>query len=148
VRHVIFQIPDSAAPRLGLARVRDGGGDGTARTARGLVSPEDYHRGIPEAEPVSVGGPEAFLATRLGDATIDVNSLVFHGEELEPKKLPGVYRIFVLGGSTIFGYLESIPSNPEAHPYKLKIDLRERLHDPKLAVVNAGVTSYTLRTSG
>ena len=85
--------------------------------------------------------------TRLGDATIDVNSLGFRGEEFEPKKPPGVYRIFVLGGSTTFGYPESIPSNQETYPYKLQVDLREQLHDPKLEVVNAGVTGYTLRTS-
>ncbi len=85
--------------------------------------------------------------TRLGDASIDANSLGFRGGEFEPKKPGDVYRIFVLGGSTTFGYPESIPSTEETYPYKLELELRERLHDPKLEVVNAGLTGYTLRTS-
>jgi lysophospholipase L1-like esterase len=85
--------------------------------------------------------------TRLGNASIDVNSLGFRGEEFEPKKPSGVYRIFVLGGSTTFGYPESIPSTEDTYPYKLEQQLRERLHDPELEVVNGGLTGYTLRTS-
>jgi len=123
--------------------------EGTARLAQRAGW---YHPKIITAEYLK---PNPYLSeilkpsshTRLGDATIDVNSLGFRGDEFEPKKPPGVYRIFVLGGSTTFGYPESIPSNQETYPYKLQVDLRERLHDPKLEVVNAGVTGYTLRTS-
>jgi len=85
--------------------------------------------------------------TRPGGARIEVNSLGFRGPEFFPKKPPGVYRIFVLGGSTSFGYPESIRSTADTYPFRLQAELRSRLGSAAVEVINAGVIGYTLRTS-
>jgi lysophospholipase L1-like esterase len=86
--------------------------------------------------------------TRLpGSAQVDVNSLGFRGDEIAPRKPEGVFRIVALGGSTTFGYHNSIPSTEETWPYKLERELRQRFPDRSIEVVNAGVPGYTLRNS-
>ena len=87
------------------------------------------------------------LHTKLGKAQIDVNSLGFRGEEFSPRKPPGTYRIFVLGGSTTFGYPESLWTTEDTYPFKLQNELRSRLGLQTIEVINAGVPGYTLRTS-
>jgi len=84
---------------------------------------------------------------RVGNATIDVNSLGFRGPEFAARKPDHVFRIFVLGGSTTFGYPASIPRTEDTYPFKLQEALRQRLGTKDVEVINAGVTGYTLRTS-
>ena len=67
--------------------------------------------------------------------TININSFGFRGNEIEVEKEPGVYRIFMLGGSTMFGYGSSsdqttIPS------YFLNQSVEDGLN---VEVINAGV---------
>jgi len=85
-------------------------------------------------------------ATR-GGGRIEVNSLGFRGPEFSARKPAGVYRIFALGGSTTFGYPESIPATEDTYPFKLQARLQARGGTVAVEVINAGVVGYTLRTS-
>jgi lysophospholipase L1-like esterase len=100
--------------------------------------------------------PNPFLSSALrpgsdtrptADARVRVNRLGFRGDEIAVRKPDGVFRIVALGGSTTFGYHNSIPSNDETWPTKLERALARRLPGRKIEVVNAGVPGYTLRNS-
>lgn len=85
--------------------------------------------------------------TQLRTASVDVNSLGFRGPEFSARKPDGVFRVFVLGGSTTFGYPESIPTTQDTYPFKLQEALQRRFGRSRVEVINAGVTGYSLRTN-
>ncbi|HBY60630.1 MAG TPA: hypothetical protein DEH78_12465 [Solibacterales bacterium] len=86
-------------------------------------------------------------STPVARGSVDVNSEGFRGRAVSRKKPDGVYRIFVLGGSTTFGYPQGLPATEDTYPFQLEAELRKRLRTEKIEVVNAGVTGYTTRTS-
>ncbi len=83
-----------------------------------------------------------YLQTRpvAGDAERRINRWGFRGEEIEFRKPPGTYRIFVLGGSTV--YCGNVDFE-ESHPRILELALRRRYPDHAIEVQNAGMEWYT-----
>lgn len=121
----------------------------TARAAyrRGRYSPKVVNEVYLQKNPYLGNVLKPGSRTQWQSATIDVNALGFRGAEFSPRKPAGVYRIFVLGGSTTFGYPGSIPRTEDTYPYKMQGALRAQLGTSQIEVINAGVTGYTLRTS-
>jgi lysophospholipase L1-like esterase len=70
---------------------------------------------------------------------LHINSLGFRGEEIEKEKSPNTYRIFILGGSTV--YNEYTPYEENAARV-LEKQLQMRYPDKKIEVINAGVRYY------
>ncbi len=66
------------------------------------------------------------------------NALGFRGPEIDQQKPPGVYRVAILGASTVYG---SLNDDPDTLSLQLEAMLREQL-GPNIQVVNAGVPSY------
>jgi hypothetical protein len=66
------------------------------------------------------------------------NALGFRGPELSPTKPPGVYRVAIVGGSTVYGALND---DPDTIALKLQALLQADL-GPNIEVINAGVPSY------
>jgi lysophospholipase L1-like esterase len=66
------------------------------------------------------------------------NSLGFRSPETTVPKPPGVFRIFCLGGSTTYG--TSVHKPEQAYPAQLGDFLRERTGNPKIEVINAGIS--------
>ena len=138
-----FQFAVAAIPLLALM------GEGAARLAHrlGRYTPKIITESYLQPNPYLYQIPTPGASVQAHLSRIDINSLGFRNEEFAPRKPPGYYRIFVLGGSTTFGYPGSIPSNQETFPYKLQLELRKRLNTNHIEVINAGVIGYTLRTS-
>jgi lysophospholipase L1-like esterase len=67
------------------------------------------------------------------------NSLGYRGEEVAVPKPRGVFRIAVLGGSTI--YTVEVDDYRESFPYQLQQELRR--NRPAIEVVNAGCPMYS-----
>lgn len=124
-------------------------GEGAARLAHrmGRYTPKIITESYLQPNPYLYQIPTPGVSVQAHLSRIDINSLGFRNEEFAPQKPLGYYRIFVLGGSTTFGYPGSIPSNQETFPYKLQQELRGRLKTEHIEVINAGVIGYTLRTS-
>jgi lysophospholipase L1-like esterase len=140
-KNVKFAI--AAIPVLALM------GEGAARLAHrmGRYTPKIITESYLQPNPYLYQIPTPGVSVQAHLSRIDINSLGFRNEEFAPRKPLGHYRIFVLGGSTTFGYPGSIPSNQETFPYKLQQELRRRLKTEHIEVINAGVIGYTLRTS-
>ena len=68
--------------------------------------------------------------------TVNINSDGFRGSELETDY---TYRVFVIGGSTVFG--AGLPSDEFTIPSKLEKLLNEQ--ENKTEVINAGISSIT-----
>jgi hypothetical protein len=66
------------------------------------------------------------------------NALGFRGPEIAQQKPPGVYRVAILGASTVYG---SLNDDPDTLNLQLEAMLRDQL-GPNIQVVNAGVPSY------
>lgn len=67
----------------------------------------------------------------------EINSLGFRGPELVMPKPKGVFRVFILGASTVSGG----PNEKWTIDYYLQKDLRQFI--PNVEVINAGVPGYT-----
>lgn len=85
------------------------------------------------------GGLKPGYRFRSATTSIGVNSLGFRGPEIESPKRAGVFRIFLVGGSSVFGYLVS---DEDTSSVRLERYLRERVKRPIVEVVNAGVPAY------
>ena len=79
-----------------------------------------------------------------GDVGRHINRWAFRGEEIELQKPPGTYRIFVMGGSTV--YCGNVDFE-ESHPRMLELALRQRYPGRLIEVQNAGVEWYTSQHS-
>ena len=73
--------------------------------------------------------------------TVSINSHGFRGNEFNMDKEKNTFRIFVIGGSTIFGTGAS--SNEQTLPSQLEKKLNMDFLEPKIHVVNAGVSGAT-----
>ena len=67
-----------------------------------------------------------------------INKYGFRGDAVEPRKREGIFRIVVLGGSSVFGYLKS---EENTWPAALEEKLRKALAYP-VEVINAGCPGY------
>jgi len=72
--------------------------------------------------------------------TLKVNSHGFRGDEVKTRKLPGIFRIMILGDSSAFGY--GVNQN-EVFSSVLEDNLSKKYKDIKIEVVNAAVPGYT-----
>ncbi|MDB3956848.1 SGNH/GDSL hydrolase family protein [Candidatus Nitrosopelagicus sp.] len=70
--------------------------------------------------------------------TISINSLGFRGEEFDVNKDESVFRIFMLGGSTVFGTGAS--SNSQTIPAQLEKKLDLLFLDQRIEVINGGIS--------
>ena len=69
-----------------------------------------------------------------------INSLGFRGDEIEQKKVGGIYRIVAIGDSTTYGIYNKYN---ETYPYFLQKQLRAEFGTDKIEVINAGLVSAT-----
>lgn len=70
---------------------------------------------------------------------LHINSLGFRGEEIGKEKSPDTYRIFILGGSTVYNEYTPYEENTAR---VLEKQLQVRYPDKKIEVMNAGVRYY------
>jgi len=78
------------------------------------------------------------------DKNVRINSLGFHGEEVNTAKPPGTIRIATLGGSITFGMWESWPGLTEFDNYPDTVrELLESAGLDRIEVINAGVIGYS-----
>jgi len=69
--------------------------------------------------------------------SVTINSLGFRGGEFSPEKPDDVYRIFMLGGSTMFGY--GATSDETTIPGYLQEFFRNHDMEFKIEIINAGI---------
>jgi lysophospholipase L1-like esterase len=79
-------------------------------------------------------------SNNLRDPNIHINSFGFRGEEIDKKKQENVYRIFVLGGSTV---LNRNVSYEKSFERLLEIKLKGQYQNKRIEVLNAGADGYT-----
>ncbi len=84
--------------------------------------------------------PHHFLNYVLNLDVASHNSLGFRGKEISIFKEKNTYRIFCLGGSSVYG---SRVLMKESYPYRLNEILDENIKNRKTEVINAGVPGYT-----
>jgi len=77
---------------------------------------------------------------RAGRSALQTNRAGFRGEEIELVKPAGTYRIFVMGGSTVFCGQEKWE---DTHCRILELELRKQYPDVKIEVQNAGADWHT-----
>jgi lysophospholipase L1-like esterase len=81
-----------------------------------------------------------YIPTKKNDSNMHINSDSFRYDELTKDKPKGTYRIFILGGSTVFD---------KPRPYEKSITktvenlLQKKYPDKKIQVINAGYERYT-----
>ncbi len=86
-----------------------------------------------------------FLQSQLNKTeNIEVNSYGFRGEEITKEKPEGVFRIFVVGGSTVLNREVSLN---ESAVKLLEIKIKKQFPDKKIEMVNAGKDWYTTEHS-
>lgn len=89
----------------------------------------------------SIDNFHPFLQFQLGNTyTSNINSFGFRGEEMTKEKSAGIYRIFILGGSTV---LNKTTAFEMTGPRILEKLLREKYPNKKIEVMNAGVDGFT-----
>ncbi len=81
--------------------------------------------------------PLNLAANRSGRVDFSINSRSFRGPEFAPRKAPGVFRIFCVGGSTTAG---NWVNNDETWPAYLEQFLQP--HGQRVEVINAGVQGW------
>ena len=69
--------------------------------------------------------------------SININSLGFRGEEFSSEKLDDVYRIFMLGGSTMFGH--GATSDQTTIPGYVQEFFQNYNDEFKIEIINAGI---------
>jgi len=74
-------------------------------------------------------------------STININSHGFRGSEFNLEKPDDVYRIFVIGGSSMFG--SGATSDEKTIPGFLQNEFNESKFSKKIQVINAGIGSAT-----
>ncbi|MEW6009194.1 MAG: SGNH/GDSL hydrolase family protein [Candidatus Omnitrophota bacterium] len=84
--------------------------------------------------------PHHFLNYELNPKSLYHNSLGFRGQDILKHKEDGVYRIFCLGGSSVYG--SKVAWN-KSYPYFLNEILKEDFPNRRFEVINAGVPGYT-----
>ena len=70
--------------------------------------------------------------------TVNINNEGFRGAEINVSKTNSDYRIFIIGGSTVFGFDDD---DNQTIPYKLNEKFKEKLNN--IEVINAGISSLT-----
>jgi len=70
--------------------------------------------------------------------SININSLGFRGPEFSPEKPTDVYRIFMIGGSTMFGAAST--SDKTTIPGFLQKMFDDRISNVNVEVINAGIS--------
>ena len=81
---------------------------------------------------------EAFITNKQGFTSIGQSD--FYYNRLKEKD---VYRIIIIGGSTVWGV--GTPSPEESLPARIQISLNKRYPNKKFEVINAGVGGYSTR---
>ncbi len=79
-----------------------------------------------------------------GDHEFHINSAGFRGREIQKEKSPGIYRIFIMGGSAAFGINVSYEKSLSAI---LEEKLQVRYPERKIEVINAAVPWYSTEHS-
>ena len=69
--------------------------------------------------------------------TLSINSLGFRGDEISESKAENTFRIFMLGGSTMFGH--GATSDDTTIPGYVQNMLQEKLYNYEIEVINAGI---------
>ena len=69
--------------------------------------------------------------------TLSINSLGFRGDEISESKPENTFRIFMLGGSTMFGH--GATSDDTTIPGYIQNMLEEKSHNYEIQVINAGI---------
>lgn len=93
-----------------------------------------------QADPkLGFGGLRPGYRLRTGVTAVDVDSLGFRGPEIAARKPSGTYRIFIVGGSSVFGYLVRDEEMSSAQLQRL---LDGHVPGRRVEVVNAGVPGY------
>jgi hypothetical protein len=82
--------------------------------------------------------------SRPGDERLHINAHGFRGEEIAKRKPDDVFRVFVLGGSTVFC---PAAAWEKSHVRLLEKRLREAYPARRIEVMNAGVPWYTTQHS-
>lgn len=98
---------------------------------------------ISDKEPLIGFGLRKNMEHNYGGLIIRTNSLGFRGHELPVEKPADEYRIFVVGGSTVFGWGEH---EQNSIPAKLEQLLKKEVQvgsPMKYRVINAGIPWYT-----
>lgn len=85
------------------------------------------------------GGLRPGYRLRSGTTAITVNAFGFRGEEVPARKAEGTYRIVIVGGSSVFGYLVR---DEQTSSVRLEQLLRGRGGEQRIEVINAGVPGY------
>lgn len=70
--------------------------------------------------------------------TVNINNEGFRGAEINVSKTNSDYRIFIIGGSTVFGFYDD---DNQTIPYKLNEKFKEKFNN--IEVINAGISSLT-----
>jgi lysophospholipase L1-like esterase len=111
-----------------------------------LVPVEVYLRSHADVLPTVLDQYHPFLGQRpiAPDPKLHVNAHGFRGDELVVPKPPGTFRIFFLGGSTVF--CETDPFE-KTHARLLERLLQEQYPDRKIELQNAGYPWYTSQQS-
>ena len=76
--------------------------------------------------------------------SININSHGFRGDEFSENKSPNVFRIFMLGGSTMFG--TGSTSDDYTIPGYLQSYLEQTTSEVKIEVINAGIQAADSKT--
>lgn len=76
--------------------------------------------------------------------TININSQGFRGSEFSPIKEESTYRVFLIGGSTIFG--SGATSDVTTIPELIQTKFEELRPDLKIEIINAGVSAANSNT--
>jgi hypothetical protein len=109
----------------------------TSETAIYVIS-DDLERNLAGFDPYLQ------LVPARSDPALHVNRWGFRGEEIDMEKPPGTFRIFYLGGSTVFC---ARAEWEKSHPRILEKLLRERYPDMRIEVQNAAMEWHSTEHS-
>ncbi len=146
-RHRVGLLGALAGLPGGAAGLVLGGAEAGLRVRRQIVAahlplpPNDDSRFVADRLLRYKNRPSYSYQSRLRSGqllTYTNNALGFRGPEISQPKPPGVYRVAIVGASTVYG---SLNDDPDTISLQLEAMLREQL-GPNIQVVNAGVPSY------
>ncbi len=95
-------------------------------------------------ERVASFDPFLQIVPRAQDSAKHINSWGFRGEQIAREKPAGTYRIFLVGGSTIYAARVGFE---QSHPRILERELRRRYPSRRIEVQNAGMHWHTSQHS-
>ncbi|MFH1531528.1 MAG: hypothetical protein ABIK09_12440 [Pseudomonadota bacterium] len=113
--------------------------EGVPRLYRRSEDPERIYELVPGTKAVCVGCTHP-LETKYQRAEVSINGLGFRGREFPAEKAPGVFRVFILGGSNTFGMSVG---DDDTYPARIQARL-ESLGYGNVEIWNAGVNAYVI----